>query len=570
MVKQVVEPMEINAPAYKGIKRYQDGDNAMLRKVILESTPKAVEQMCKYAEQFRGKDDLETCRNIWNFLKTRIRYVADQEYQIVRLPSALLKTKEGDCKSYSVFTSAVLQCLGIPHHYMMTSYNKSNPTPSHIYVMTDSGIIIDAVWHSFNSEKPYAYVYKIKPYKTMKTNTGLGGTALPPFKIGMGAIPSFQGRGSAIPMISKVGMGDCGCGCGGGCGVGAIGKKQLNTPLRDLILLFFKNNVGGFATKFQNAGIGDDKLGRWFTELGGNGQELWAAIKEGSSKPVVAKWFSNAIKNKVVRILKDIQSKRKGMGGYMGATSVEPTSQELMSETTEEANTTNYQNSDDIIAAVMQGDYIVAIRLLCIALGGVAANAIPACNVDPTQVTRAICSTGGGIVGNVFFAIVRELIRVLFPKPVAPKKLEWSSVKSQIDYILSLAGKPIDAMTQTICKNSGGNAVINSIPCAYLVGKTTYDESAIAPSLFVTYLAASNVSDTLASQTAEYLRSLGKGSVVVDFYDRVQKEKNTPLPNVDDNTGDEPKMAGTGIAIAIIGAIFLMSMSKKGIKGKRL
>jgi hypothetical protein len=563
--------MEINSPAYKGIKRYQDGDNAMLRKVIVASTPKAVEQMCPYAEQFRGKDDLETCRNIWNFLKTKIKYVADQEYQIVRLPSALLKTKEGDCKSYSVFTSAVLQCLGIPHYYAMTSYNKTRPTPSHIYVVTDSGIIIDAVWHSFNSEKPYAYIYKIKPYKTMKTNTGLGGTAIPPFKIGMGAIPSFQGRGSAIP-TTKIGLGDCGCGCGGKCGMGAITKQQLNKPLREIILLFFKANIGGFATKFQNAGIGDDKLGRWYTEMGGNGQEVWAAIKEGSSKPVIAKWFSNSIRNKVVRQLKDIQNKRKGIGGYygyMGAT--EPTKAELEAEKTEEANTTNFQNSDDIIAAVMTGDYALALRLLSISLGALAANLIPACNVDPTQVTRAICSTGGGIIGNVFYALMKEFIRVLFPKPPAPPKLEWSTLKVIVDNFLKFDGATIDNATKTICEKFP-NMAYNNFPCKFLVGKTTYDQEVMTSALMIYYLNASRTSDALATTFAEYLRSKNKGQGVVAFHDKAMKEKNTPLPPVEGEGGGggTPQTAGTGLAIALVGAIFLLSMGKKGVKGKRL
>ena len=551
--------MEIGVPSYKGIKRYQDGDNAALRKVILNVTPKAAEQMCEYAQRFRGKDDLETCRNIWNFLKTKIKYVADQEYQIVRLPSALLKTKEGDCKSYSVFTSAILQCLGIPHHYMMTSYNKANPTPSHIYVMTDSGIIIDAVWHSFNSEKPYAYVYKIKPYKTMKTNTGLGGTAIPPFKVGMGAIPSFQGQGSAIPMISNVGMGaSCGCGCGGNCGMGAINKKQANAPLRLLIILFFKTNIGGLATKFQNAGIGDDKLGRWFTELGGDGRELWAAIKEGSSKPAIAKWFANSIRNLTIRLMrKDVGIKGYGMGN----------TENPQSETTEEANNTPYVNYEDIIAVMSSADKQGRIKVLCTTLGMSVIQLVPSCAADPTGAVKSACAVGGGAVGFALGTIYNEIVRALFPKPPAPPKLEWSTLKPIVDGLISFEGKTIDNTTKQVCAKFPNNAY-NNFPCKFLVGKTTYDKEVMTNALMIYYLNASNTSNTLASQFAEYLRSLNKGMGVVEFHDKKVAENNAPL---DDGKGGALQQAGAGLGIAVVGVIALLALSagRKGIKGRR-
>ena len=555
--------MEIGAPSYKGIKRYQDGDNAALRKVILNVTPKAAEQMCQFAEQFRGKDDLETCRNIWNFLKNKIKYVADQEYQIVRLPSALLKTKEGDCKSYSVFTSAILQCLGIPHHYMMTSYNKANPTPSHIYVMTDSGIIIDAVWHSFNSEKPYAYVYKIKPYKTMKTNTGLGGTAIPPFKVGMGAIPSFQGQGSAIPMISNVGMGaNCGCGCGGNCGMGAINKKQVNAPMRTIILLFFKLNIGGLASKFQNAGIGDDKLGRWFTDLGGDGRELWAAIKEGSSKPIVAKWFSNSIKNLTIRQLRN----KAGITGY-GIGSTEPNPQ---SETTEEANNTPYVNYEDIIAVMSSSDKQSKLKALFTILGAGVAQLIPACAADPTGVVKTACALGGGAIGYALQSIYNEIVRALFPKPASSPKLEWSTLKPMIDKIIVLQDTKIDATGLNVC-NKFPKMFYNGFRCSIMAtGKTIYDDELVSDALMNLYLNAGAVSKTLQSQMVEYLRAANKGRGVVSFYDKAQEEANQPLPSADTG-GSGLKQAGAGLGLAVVGVIafFALSAGRKGIKGRR-
>jgi len=57
-----------------------------------------------------------------------------------------------------MFTAGILQNLGIPCKLVFTSYT-DNRTPQHVYVETNSGIIIDAVWKKFNSEKPYTYKY---------------------------------------------------------------------------------------------------------------------------------------------------------------------------------------------------------------------------------------------------------------------------------------------------------------------------------------------------------------------------------------------------------------------------
>ena len=140
---------------------HADGDNKALRDAIFKATPKAVEQMKTMSQKFKGTTDIDTCKNIWNFLKTNIRYVADGNHQKVKLPSALLREKVGDCKSFSLFTAAILQNLNIPWHYVLSSYT-NDPTPQHIYVVCDSGIIVDAVWIAFNQEKKPNFRYKHK------------------------------------------------------------------------------------------------------------------------------------------------------------------------------------------------------------------------------------------------------------------------------------------------------------------------------------------------------------------------------------------------------------------------
>jgi hypothetical protein len=130
----------------------QNATNGQLQAAIESVIPMATKQMAGQAKQYKGKSEIETCRNIFVFLKG-LNYKADGNEQQVRLPSALMRTRTGDCKSYSVFTSAVLSNLKIPHYLTYTSYNPNDKTPTHVYVTTKNGCIIDAVYGIFNKEK---------------------------------------------------------------------------------------------------------------------------------------------------------------------------------------------------------------------------------------------------------------------------------------------------------------------------------------------------------------------------------------------------------------------------------
>jgi len=164
-------------------------DNKDIRNAIFGAVPEANEQVKEFAKYFGRNNQRESCKAIFDFLKHKIKYVADADLQLIKLPSALLHTKVGDCKSYSLLTSAILTNLGIPHHFVLVSYN-NDPTPSHIYVETDDGCIIDAVWGIFDSEKKPTYKYRVKPNGKMK-------------------VKSITGTGKASTFIGA----NCGCGC---------------------------------------------------------------------------------------------------------------------------------------------------------------------------------------------------------------------------------------------------------------------------------------------------------------------------------------------------------------------
>lgn len=162
-------------PRFNGLKEKISGnaDNSDLRAAIMAAVPEAVEQTKQLAPYFKTTSDRETAKKIFDYLKQNVKYKADDYRQVIQLPSAIMQPGAvTDCKSLSLFTAAILQNLGIPWHFVLASYTDST-IPGHIYVQTDSGVIIDVVWGKFNSEKKAKYKYQMN-YKS-KT-PGMGAT----------------------------------------------------------------------------------------------------------------------------------------------------------------------------------------------------------------------------------------------------------------------------------------------------------------------------------------------------------------------------------------------------------
>ena len=134
--------------------------NFELQRAIEAALPAAVAQTKDLAKSFKGSTEKETCSKIFNFLMSDITYKVDGDNQKIKLPSAFLREKSGDCKSYSLFTGAILANLKIPFSFTYASYNPKDKTPEHIYVTTKKGCIIDAVYRKFNAEKKPSYKYQ--------------------------------------------------------------------------------------------------------------------------------------------------------------------------------------------------------------------------------------------------------------------------------------------------------------------------------------------------------------------------------------------------------------------------
>jgi hypothetical protein len=286
----------------------QNANNSELQRAIEAVIPAATKQAASIASRYKGKNESETCKKIFDYLKNNINYKADGANQAVRLPSGLMRTAQGDCKSYSVFTSAILSNLGIPHKLVYASYDPKDPTPTHIYVMTNSGCIIDAVYGKFNAEKKATY----KKYKDMNI--------------------------SYISGMNKRRIGNMGkYGTGGACGIGAVSTGRdwaeklgiwknlpgslkysytvnlvnpIAIPGRETFKALLRKNAGGMANtlarvyEIAKADNSTPEFKKYrdieldFLSKGGNPDEMRVAFQEGNTKTPTGAYFNKLMKMK--------------------------------------------------------------------------------------------------------------------------------------------------------------------------------------------------------------------------------------------------------------------------------
>jgi len=257
---------------FEGIDKVykSQADNKDIRDLLMSLVPKAKKQMKDQAAKFRGRNDRETCKKIFDYLKNNFTYVADGGEQVIKLPSALLRYKTGDCKSYSLFTSAILENLKIPYKFVYASYN-TNPVPGHVYVVTESGCIIDAVYGKFDEEKTPTYKYSqnmnVRYMGSIDSySTNDGGQSSAQSALGScGNRYRFQ-QGKAVRGIQGPGF-----------------RRIALAPGRGLFLGIVKGNLDGIASKLTK--VDQNKLKKTWENAGGDFSKLQKAIKTGASKP---------------------------------------------------------------------------------------------------------------------------------------------------------------------------------------------------------------------------------------------------------------------------------------------
>lgn len=167
----------------KGIFRveHRNGNTSDIISTIL----KYENGICDYTKGFAKEQGIKRNKaglhKLWHFVRFKINYKLDPEgWQIIQSPSVLYWGGKGDCKSKSLFIISVLQNLKINYTIRFTSYVAHNKTVKHVYVIAHLGnenIILDSVWHSFNSEKQFKHKKDIMAKIAFIGTTGAGASS---------------------------------------------------------------------------------------------------------------------------------------------------------------------------------------------------------------------------------------------------------------------------------------------------------------------------------------------------------------------------------------------------------
>lgn len=140
---------------------HPNGDNSDIQTTVVNAANRYHNQAAAFAKATRTGNKLEDCAILWRFAKNYIRYSVDPDgWQFIQSPGALWKSKLGDCKSFTVFTSSVLRWWGIPHVIRFTSKDADPSAPfTHVYVVAlinGQRVPVDPVWEQFGTEHEHA------------------------------------------------------------------------------------------------------------------------------------------------------------------------------------------------------------------------------------------------------------------------------------------------------------------------------------------------------------------------------------------------------------------------------
>lgn len=306
------QQLNMDMPIGKSFIEKYNGMNADIMKVLEGNFATAVEQTKDIAPKFLGKTDLDTVFNLWAFLRTKIIYKKDPfGKQQIRLPNRFIydgsKGIGGDCKSYSLFSAAVLYNLGFNVYFQYVAYTIDkikNAVASHVFVKAEkNGIIyyLDGCNKKFNifggslvNEKKMqietlsgipgstSYTRRKRPKMSLDKERKIKAILRHELKnrAAIQEIEEYIGKkGDGKRFFQKLGK-----------GLKKLGKglKKISlAPARNAFLALIRLNARGLAYKFAAAykvAEAKNKATAFWEKLGGDPKKFWDSVKKGSKK----------------------------------------------------------------------------------------------------------------------------------------------------------------------------------------------------------------------------------------------------------------------------------------------
>ena len=217
------------------------------------------------------------------WIRNNVKYKIDSfENQNIQLPSALLKTNTGDCKSISLLFLAIMEAAGYNGGFRFAAYRGKNFT--HVYNFFE------------NKNKLYTFDACIKDLKEHKTYTNikdmkvnyLAGTPMMIDETGINRQPTARELMQDDRVLSINGIGKKKRFTKIKNFVNKVGKLTKTValaPARGSFLLLVNLNFRALSkrlTKLKNKN--ENQFAEWWTKLGGDIDKLNKAIEKGSTK----------------------------------------------------------------------------------------------------------------------------------------------------------------------------------------------------------------------------------------------------------------------------------------------
>ena len=252
----------------KKILAKPNGNTYDIIEALIDITPTAIQQVkpkIKTLVPVTGNAYIDA-KYIAKFIRENITYKADgYENQNIQLPARLIyDTKTGDCKSFSLLFTSLMNAAGHKAGYRFASYKK-NKIPTHVYNWfldsENNFYIFDTCIKNLKESKRYTYI------KDMNVNYLTGS----PDKVFINGKAERQAKRAKRKEEGK----------GVFQGVKKIGLSAPRTAFRGLVAL----NVRGLATRLNKALSKDrKKLEDLWKRLGGKMDKLQESINTGKNK----------------------------------------------------------------------------------------------------------------------------------------------------------------------------------------------------------------------------------------------------------------------------------------------
>lgn len=140
------------------------GDNSDVVRGICKCYEEYKNQPQNHVRELRGLCVDDQCRAVFAYLAENVQYKLDREgEQRIKSPARLLQDGYGDCKSFTMYVSCCLHCLGVTHIIRFVNFDGGNQY-THVYpvAVDERGkeIVLDACEKDVHGYPRYDFARK--------------------------------------------------------------------------------------------------------------------------------------------------------------------------------------------------------------------------------------------------------------------------------------------------------------------------------------------------------------------------------------------------------------------------